>query len=140
MESLTAPSYYNHSPRPSTHLIDNYNYQRQTSFTRQKYDQSILTRPHTDLNKNYISAKTIPSFHAPQTYPTNQFFSPHSSQLYSRNPFLNISQQTRSVPPIFTPPFQCTRERFQVNSIGRPILRGNNHNHTSQVHSFKVRQ
>jgi hypothetical protein len=87
-----------------------------------------------------IPVKTIPSFRTPQNYPTSRFFNPHSSQLYSGNPFLNVCQQTRSVPPVFTTPFQCTRERFQVNSIGRPILRTNNYNHLSQVHNFKIRR
>ncbi len=41
---------------------------------------------------------------------------------------------------MFTAPFQCTRERFQVNSIGRPILRTHNYNHLSQVHPFKIRR
>jgi len=41
---------------------------------------------------------------------------------------------------MFTAPFQTTRERFQVNSIGRPILRANNYNHLSQVHPFKIRR
>ena len=90
-----------------------------------------------------IVSKTASSFHVPQS---NRFLTPHSSQFVSKLPFFTICPQTRPVLPItitpmFTAPFQCCpRERFQVNSIGRPILRANNYNSISSLHSFKVRR
>lgn len=95
---------------------------------------------HQQISSSLIQQKfnplPIPSFSATQNYSNNRF----SSQYYSRNPFVNICQQTRPIPPIFSTPLQRTRERFQVNSIGRPILRTNNYNHLSQVHHFKIRR
>ncbi|CAF1384062.1 unnamed protein product [Adineta steineri] len=111
----------------SSQISNNYNYQQyRSSLIQQQLHPSVITRPQT--------AKRIP-----QVYPTSRFSIPNSSQFNSKNPFVNISQQKRSIPPVFTTPLQCTRERFQVNSIGRPILRTNNYSHFSQVHSFKIR-
>ncbi|CAF1481686.1 unnamed protein product [Adineta steineri] len=111
----------------SSQISNNYNYQQYAlSPTQQQLHPSVITRPQT--------AKRIP-----QVYPTSRFSIPNSSHFNSKNPFVNISQQKRSIPPVFTTPLQCTRERFQVNSIGRPILRTNNYSHFSQVHSFKIR-
>ncbi|CAF2400245.1 unnamed protein product [Rotaria sp. Silwood2] len=140
LELLTYHPFYNYSSSlasstndsSTTHLFDNYNYQRQissSSIVQQKVNQSTSTQIQTE--------KTIPSFYVPQTYSTNQFFIPNSCQPYSRNSFINVCQQTR---PVFTSPFQCTRERFQVNSIGRPILRANNYTRFSQITGFKFRR
>ena len=64
----------------------------------------------------------------------NRFY---PSQYRVRNSFINICQQTRTTPPMFSAPFQCHRERFQVNSIGRPILRTKN---SLQGYHLKVRR
>jgi hypothetical protein len=98
-----------HSPRSPSHSI----YQRQIP--------TLTTQ---------ISTSGSNKFCATQTYPPSRFYPP---QHYGRNSFLNICQQTRSTPPA---PFQCHRERFQVNSIGRPILRTN----LLHGHNFKVRR
>ncbi|CAF1009063.1 unnamed protein product [Rotaria sordida] len=140
LELLTYHPFYNHSSTnnsSTTHLLGNYNYPQQisssssssSSIVQQKLNQSISTQIQTK--------KTIPSFRIPQTYPTNQFFIPNSCQPYSRNSLINVYQQSR---PVFSTPFQCTRERFQVNSIGRPILRTNNYTRLSQAPNFKIRR
>jgi hypothetical protein len=51
--SSTSGSSTTHSPRSSSHLLDNYIYQRQISsvITPQKFNQSISTRSQTGSNK-----------------------------------------------------------------------------------------
>ncbi|CAF0924149.1 unnamed protein product [Rotaria sp. Silwood1] len=142
LEILNYHPLYNHSlsstsstnDNSSIHLLNNYNYQRpisssSSSIVQRKLNQSIASQIQTE--------KTIPSFRVPQTYPSNQFFIPNSCLPYSRNSFINVYQKPR---PVFSTPFQCTRERFQVNSIGRPILRANNYIRLSQATGFKVRR
>ena len=71
-----------------------------------------------------ISYKTISSRHPP-TYP--------------RTPSMSLRPTTRSGLPVFAAPFHFPRERFQVNSIGRPILRTQNYHHPFGYNS-QVRQ
>ena len=80
------------------------------------------------------------SFRTQPMCQASHFFIPNSPQTHSRNSFLNIYQQSRPIPPVFAAPMQCTRERFQVNSIGRPILRTNNYARLLQATSFKARR
>ncbi|CAF1410937.1 unnamed protein product [Rotaria magnacalcarata] len=130
--STSGNSSTTHSPRSSSYFIDNHNYQRQPSIAQPRFSPSIPTQMQT--------GKTMTSFRTQQMCPTSQFFIPNSSQTHSRNPFLNIYQQSQPFQPIFTAPMQCTRERFQVNSIGRPILRANNYTRLLQATSFKARR
>lgn len=102
---------------------------QQTDDCKHVQDQSTVNQyshqPSIDLEKfSFRLSSSINRFPPPH----------HHRQSSNRSTFLNIYQQIRSRQPIFTNPFHSTRERFQVNSIGRPIFRTTNNNHLFQVY------
>jgi hypothetical protein len=103
----------------SSSIVHSPQRQLPTSIPRQNFNQLISTRDILGTTQNYSNSRFYPS------------------QYHVRNSFLNICQQTRTTSPMFSAPFQCHRERFQVNSIGRPILRTNN---LLQGYHLKVRR
>ncbi|CAF1463147.1 unnamed protein product [Adineta ricciae] len=110
MEPLIYHSYPKHSFRSATHGVDSF-------LHPQKFHPNVTG-------------------HVQTVNPTSFFRAPHSSTI-SR---YHHSNSSRSIPPVFTHPFQCTRERFQVNSVGRPILRNNNYHHALPMYTFKIRR
>ncbi|UJR36189.1 hypothetical protein I4U23_028923 [Adineta vaga] len=112
---------YDNNSSNSFETLNNYLSQQQISLLNQQ-------KVHTTFATRIQTGNPLPSFRVPQMSTTNRYFPP------------NGSPQARSVPSVFTTPFQGTRERFQVNSIGRPILRNNHYNHLLQVHGFKIRR
>ncbi|CAF0785658.1 unnamed protein product [Adineta ricciae] len=110
MEPLIYHSYPKHSSLLASHGVDNF-------LHPQKFHPNVIGRVQT-------------------VNPTSFFRAPHPLTI-SR--YLH-SNSSRSIPPVFTHPFQCTRERFQVNSIGRPILRNNSYHHLLPMHTLKIRR
>lgn len=142
--SSSASSSSDHSPRSSSHLFEYYQTQQQfnsLSSSRAQTGSMIGTTISSNGCSNLLattgwrtSASLRPSPRLSQTYPRVPFFAGY----HSTRSFLSVTAV-----PVFTAPFHSSRERFQVNSMGRPIVRAQNHHHhhhQSQMRGYPIRR
>ena len=107
-----------HSPRLSLHFND---HQMKTLSLMTSTSSFCFSSIILFLSLAPISDRTITSRHP-------------------RIPTTSFRPANRSVLPVFSAPFHCPRERFQVNSIGRPILRPQHYQYHSHGFSYPVRR
>ena len=140
--SSSASSSSDHSPRSSSHLFEYYQAQQQ-------FSSLSSSRPQTgSMTETTLSSNRCSNLLAATGWRTSASLrpSPRLSQTYPRVPFFAGYQSTRSflsvtAVPVFTAPFHSSRERFQVNSMGRPIVRPqNHHHHQSQMRGYPIRR
>jgi hypothetical protein len=142
-DSASYPQFYSHSSSSASSNTDH-----SPRSSSQPFNSLSTSRAQTGsiTETSVCSDRRVLNLLAAAAWRTNVSMrpAPHLSQTYARVPFFAAYQSTRSflsvsAVPVFTAPFHSSRERFQVNSMGRPIVRPQNH-HPSQMRGYSIRR